>query len=305
MVASAVHSPVPMRDALLLTSSVLHPLMLGAVLLTAGCPADDPATAEESSTSDGSGSSSSSPTTGASDSTSTSAQTSGSDSITGATSTTADTEGTGTDEGSSSSDTGSEGAEESSGSSGVELCPFFADEFDGAALDPAWAVEQPESIAVANGELELINTPEADDRTAVRLDQLDLNVAQLTLELGSIPPTESSQIRFNIFDPQNNRLFFVVQSDDLQIRRGAPDQTALNEFSTPMDPVAHAFLRFDIDAPTVEFQASPDGVTWTTLHTETIDWDYAQSSIAIATENFIALPEAETLSVRSFDLCLE
>lgn len=242
------------------------------------------------------------PTTSDASTTSTTATESG----TGTTSIDPGTGSTGTSAEDSSGSSGSSGSGSESTSTGVDLCPFLADEFDGKELNEAWSTTQPENVQVANGELEFINTPDVlDDRAAVRLSTLNLNSALATLELGTLPPTTASQVLFNFFSPTQNSLFFVIQSDDLQIRRGSPGVIASNVFSTPMNPVEHAFLRIDVDTPTVVFEASADGVTWNTLHTETIDWDYGGSTLSISADNFMTLPAAETLSVRSFELCLE
>lgn len=226
----------------------------------------------------------------------------------GATTTGSETTSPGTSDSDSSTGLGQESGSTETGpssSSGGAMCPTYADSFDNAELDAGWIQTQPESISVSDEGLNLIATVQTGDFVSVRRDGLDLNTATVTFELGTAPTSDSTQLLLNAFNPNNARILMIVQNDTIVMRRSDGTEPLYEIASTPLDPVAHQWLRFDIQAPTVLLQASADGNEWTTLHTETIDYDYAASSVGASVSNFAALKQPETVTLASFELCLE
>ena len=97
----------------------------------------------------------------------------------------------------------------------------------------------------------------------------------------------------------------IVQNDSVNLRGGEAGRSSLiplGEF--PIDPTNDLWARFHFEASSLTFQTSTDGQTWTALLVYEFDWDYSASSFGISASNFEPLVASESLSVRSFEVCL-
>lgn len=183
-------------------------------------------------------------------------------------------------------------------------CPPFVDDFEDGVIDPIWVQAFPEELAEDDGELFMSITPgDITDASGVQIFDVDLRQAQTSVELGVLPQSPFSQTVFVILSPNGEHLMFVVSPTQLLLRVGDGVTQAQQPVTLDLDPSAHRWLRFVVDEPGAAFETSPDGESWNTLHELQYDWSFEDGRVDILATNWSVLPSAETVSVRSFELC--
>lgn len=248
------------------------------------------------------------PTSGAESTTSAEATSNAStadDATAGDPSTGEDSSATGSTSRGETADDTTSGSDGGSSTGPRDLCPFFQDDFEDGVIDPGWTLSNGIDVAEQGGELVLTITPETGDFVSARRDGLDLNHATITVELGTMVEGEGAQVLLNAFNPSDERLLMIFQSDTISLRRGFPGNPSLQVLmNVGLDPAEAQWARFEIANGVLGFQISSNGDAWTTLLDQPFDWDYSGSSFGLSASNFMPLGAAEMPSFRSFEVCL-
>lgn len=194
--------------------------------------------------------------------------------------------------------------ETSVGETGLPACPSFADDFEDGVIGAQWNVSNPPDSEEVGGQLKMTQTPAVTtDATGIQLFNLDLSQATLDFELGIMPVHFASQLMLAVEGEDEELATFVLQPGNLYLRHGYLGMTKDNLLGLPFDPVDHQWLRFAIDDPEVTFQASSDGVSWSTLLDFELDAPLGQSRLHILATNWAAMSSPETVSIETFRMC--
>lgn len=155
------------------------------------------------------------------------------------------------------------------GTGGVMLtdCNTLADDFDDQQLAPKWMATGDAGVAVENGgRIEVALAPTAGSVGGVRsVAPYDLTECFLSIELEeNLAVASGVEAAFGIFVNSNNWVSFFTPDDQLQTT--VIIDGTLQNMNHVYEPTAHRYLRLVEQGGQLSYQASADGVTWSTLH---------------------------------------
>jgi len=199
-----------------------------------------------------------------------------------------------------------------SGTSGAEegFVPpgCFSDDFeDGVISEALWNawVEEDASVEEVAGQLKF--TPPSlglfdTGLTGSYLYDFPFDDTTVRLQLGTLPPLD---------DPSG---LFLIVSDDTRVVRLQASGGNLRAVSTddevmdysevfPAEPYP-AWLGIRAEGPTVHFETSEDGETWTTLSSHDPPVPFGASQVLIMAQTFGSNPDQAIISVESVEVCV-
>ena len=196
---------------------------------------------------------------------------------------------------------GSSDGTDGTGTTGTPVSCLAVDDFEDDAIDPMWSVLDPEYVSELEGAIVFELEPPMGGYPALRLDLFDIADSTITVEVGSTSSSIGAQSMFTLRDATGDAHAFVIQPDDLLLRRlqdGAWEDLVV----LPWDDAAHHWLQYRTEGGELSLEVSSDGTTFDTLHTEPFDGAVGWETDLAATD-WADLPDIVAVSFLHFAFC--